>query len=146
MICLQPVTVENLGDFAGTSYDDMSREEKLAMIGESLRREHEGSYFELLAVCDGDRIVGFMNLCAHSAHIISISPEIKRELRARGYAFLGETQALRYAAERGYTIAVAGVREDNAASLALHRKLGFEEGAQVLSRTGKPLRFCVRTL
>ena len=115
MIRLAPISEENIRDFAGTSYQSMSTDEKLRMIRESMSREHEGAYFELLAVWDGDQIVGFMSLYAHSAHIISISPEIKENRRMKGYAYLGEIQALQYAKDAGYTIAVAGVRKENLA-------------------------------
>lgn len=146
MIRLAPISEENIRDFAGTSYQSMSTDEKLHMIRESMRREHEGAYFELLAVWDDDQIVGFMSLYAHSAHIISISPEIKENRRMKGYAYLGEIQALQYAKDAGYTIAVAGVRKENPASIALHRKLGFEEGAQCLSKKGNEIRIFIKAL
>ena len=103
MIELYPVSEENVPDFADTSYSEMSDDERLCMIRESMRKVHEGAYFELLAVCDEGQIVGFMSLFAHSEHTISISPEIKRSFRGRGYGFLGEQEALRYAKSLGYT-------------------------------------------
>lgn len=139
MIELYPVSEENVPDFADTSYSEMSDDERLCMICESMRKVHEGSYFEILAVCDEGQIVGFMSLFAHSEHTISISPEIKRSFRGRGYGFLGEQEALRYAKSLGYTMATASVRKDNPASIALHTKLGFEECEQRLSRNGKPI-------
>lgn len=146
MIRLQPVTYENLCDFEDTAYHGMSADEKRSMIGESMRREHNGAYFELFAVCDGERVVGFMNLCAQSGQRISVGPEIKKALRRRGYGFLGETLALRYAKDAGYTTAVASVREDNPASIALHEKLGFEAEGRCLSQRGHPVRIYVRKL
>ena len=139
MIKLYPVSEKNVADFADTSYFEMTEEERLCMIGESMGKEHDGSYFEILAVCYQAQIVGFMSLFAHSEHIISISPEIKKSLRGRGYGFLGEREALRYAKKLGYTMAAASVRKDNSASIALHKKLGFEECEQRLSRNGKPI-------
>ena len=41
------------------------------------RKIHNGQYFEFLVVYDNDTIVGFMNLYAHSKHIISCGPTIK---------------------------------------------------------------------
>ena len=143
---LKPVTYENIGDFEDTAFEAMSPEEKRRMIGESLQKAHDGAYFELLAVCDGESIVGFMSLYAHSAHIIGIGPEIKKGLRRRGYGFRGETLALRYAGALGYTVAVAVVREENAASRALHEKLGFEAGAHCLGKKGNPVRVYVREI
>ena len=42
------------------------------------------------------------------------------------YAFEAETRMLEFAKSIGYTVAVAGVREENIANRALHEKLGFE--------------------
>ena len=146
MVHLQPITDENVSDLAGTSYDGMPCDEKLRMIADSLRKEHNGSYFELLAVYDEDLLVGFMNLYAHSAEIVSIGPEIKQMYRRRGYGYLGEMQALRYAKDAGFSVAVANVREDNQASIALHEKLGFAVGAHCFSKSGKPIRVYVKNL
>ena len=146
MIELYPVSEKNVADFADTSYFDMTAEERLCMIRESMRKQHEGSYFEILAVCDQEQIIGFMSLFAHSEHVISISPEVKMCCRKKGYGFQGEREALRYANELGYTVAVASVRKDNPASIALHKKLGFEEREERLSRNGKPINIFVKYL
>ena len=146
MISLSPVSEESVFDFAETSFEEMSPEEKLQMLRESEQKVHKGAYFELLAVRDGEKIVGFMSLCAHSEHIISISPEIKSEYRNMGYGYQGERLALGCAKDAGYTIALASVREDNPASIALHEKLGFEVGAHCLSSRGFPILIFVKTL
>lgn len=146
MIELYPVSETNVSDFADTSYFEMTEEERLGMIRESKQQEHEGSYFEILAVRDEDHIVGFMSLFAHSEHVISISPEIRRSFLKRGYGFLAEREALRYAKELGYTTAVASVRKDNPASIALHKKLGFEEREERLSRNGKQIYVYIKNL
>ena len=62
MIALHPVSLRNVDDFSGTSYDAMSREEKVTMIEESICGTHTGSFFQLLTVYKDDRIIGFMNL------------------------------------------------------------------------------------
>lgn len=146
MISLKPVSEGNIPDFADTSFAEMSVEEKRGMIQESVRKEHNGSYFELYAVYDGDLLVGFMNLYAHAAHLISVAPEIKRTQRRRGYGYQGMLLALQLARDAGYTAAIAGVREDNPASIALHEKLGFELGSNCLSKNGKPMRIYVKVL
>ena len=146
MIELYPVSEKNVTDFADTSYAEMTAEERLSMIRESMQKEHEGAYFEILAVYNKDQIVGFMNLFAHSEHVISICPEIKRSFRGRCFGFLGEREALRYAKSRGYTVATASVRKDNPASIALHKKLGFEEREERLSRNGKPIYVFIKHL
>ena len=146
MIRLEPVSEKSIRDFEHTSYSEMSDEEKLLMIRESLGQEHDGAYYELLAVLNGSRVVGFISLYAHSEHIISVSPEIKPAFRRKGFGYLGEQMALAYAKESGYTVASASVREDNGASIALHEKLGFEQGASCLSRSGRPIRIYIKRL
>ena len=146
MITLHPVSFNNTEDFSGTSYDAMSRDEKVQMIDESAREAHGGAYFQMLAVYEDENVVGFTNLFALSSHIISIGPEIKEHLRGKGYGYLALMQTLEYAQNRGYSIAVAQVREDNAASIALHEKCGFEIGTHCLSRHGKPIRIYIKRL
>ncbi len=146
MLALIPVTEKNLPDFIGTSYETMPDEEKLKMIKESVGKEHNGRYFELFAVYDGEKAVGLMNLFAHSPNVISVGPEIKREQRGRGYGFAAEKLALEYAKEAGYKIASASVREDNAASVALHEKLGFEVIFRCFNKSGKPIRIYLKSL
>ncbi len=146
MIRLEPISEDDLRVFEGTSYDEMSDGEKLCMIRESLRREHEGRFFQLLAVRKEDITVGFMSLYGPSEHIIRISPEIKKAYRGNNFGYLGETLALGYAKEAGYTVALASVREDNPAGIALHEKLGFEAGTSCLSKKGQPIRIYIRRL
>lgn len=146
MIELRPVTEKNVMDFTDTSYFDMPVEERLNMIRESMQKSHEGAYFEILAVYEDDSVVGFMSLFARSAHIISISPEIKKTDRGKGYGFLGEREALQYAKHLGYTMAAASVRKDNPASIELHKKLGFEAGLHCLSRNSIPITVYMKKL
>ncbi|MBE5767969.1 MAG: GNAT family N-acetyltransferase [Clostridiales bacterium] len=146
MLVLKPITMENLHDFSGTEYDAMTEDERREMIENSLRKSHQGRYFEMLAVYRDDAVVGFMNLFAQSEHIISCGPEIKADFRRQGLAALAETQVLRYAKDKGYTVAVGRVREDNAASIALHEKLGFELALTYTNPKGKPMRLYVRAL
>ena len=131
MLRLVPVNHDGISDFEDTSYARMSIKEQRRMVQESLDKCHCGAYFELLAISDGDQIVGLMSL---------FGPEIKKRFRAQGYGFQAETLALQYAWQMGYSIASAAVREDNAASIALHEKLGFAVTAHRISRHGNPVR------
>ncbi len=146
MIHLKPITLDNISDLKGTSYDPMSFEQKQNMIEESINKIHNERYFEFLVVYDGDTVIGFMNLFAHSKHIISCGPEIKVEFQKKGFGFLAETKALEYAKNKGYTIAVGGVDENNTASIALHEKLGFELDRKYLNRQGRTIRVYIKAL
>lgn len=146
MLRLVPVSADSMPDFEDTSYAAMSDEDKRRMIRESCDRRHDGAYFELFAVSDDGRIVGFMNLYARSAHTISIGPEIRRSVQKQGYGYLSELLALQYAKQMGYTTAVAEVRADNAASIALHEKLGFSLEDCRINKHGNPVRIYGKAL
>ncbi|MBQ4042931.1 MAG: GNAT family N-acetyltransferase [Clostridia bacterium] len=146
MMELKPITYANIQDFDGTEYEAMSREDREKLIEESLNRTHKGAYFEFLAVYEGDAVVGFMNLFAHSAHIISCGPEIKRCCQKKGVGFLAESMALEYAKKKGYTVAVGDVAENNAASIALHEKLGFELDRKYQNKQGRTVRIYIKAL
>lgn len=146
MICLVPISFENIPDFEDTSYAAMSAEDKRRMVQESCDKRHNGAYFEILSVSDDGQVVGFMNLFAHSEHTISIGPEIKERFRGQGYGCRGEMLALQYAKQSGYLSAVANVREDNAASIALHEKLGFSLEDRCTGKHGCFVRIYRKTL
>lgn len=146
MIYLKPITSDNINDFVGTSYDAMSFEQKQNMIDESIKKIHNGSYFEFLVVYSEDVVVGFMNLFAHSKHIISCGPTIKDEYQNKGFGFLAETLALEYAKGKCYTIAVGGVDDNNIASIALHEKLGFEMDRKYQNKKGRTIRVYIKAL
>jgi len=146
MIHLKPISYDNIDDFEGTSYDVMSSEQKQNLITESINKIHNGWYFEFLVVYDDDTIVGFMNLYAHSKHIISCGPAIKECFQKKGFGFGAEKAALEYAKGKGYTIATGGVDDNNIASIALHEKLGFEMDRKYLNKQGRTIRVYVKAL
>ena len=113
MIYLKPIKLDNINDFKNTSYDNMTFEQKEEMITESINKIHNDMYFEFLVVYKNDIVIGFMNLFAHSKHIISCGPTIKDEFKCKGFGFEGEQLALKYAKDKGYNIAVGGVDENN---------------------------------
>ena len=146
MIVLKPICSDNINDFNETSYNGMSSKQKQDMITESINKIHNGAYFELLAVYENDLIIGFMSLFAHSKHIISCGPVIKKSFQNKGFGFSAETSALEYAKSRGYTIAVGGVDESNAESIALHEKLGFEMDRKYINKQGRTIRLYIKAL
>ncbi len=145
-IYLKAITYENADDLDDTSYGSMSLEERHNMIKESINQVHNNSYFEMLSVYEDNIVIGFMNLYAHSKHIISCGPEIKEPYKKKGYGFQAETKALNYAKEKGYTIAVASVDDTNTASIALHEKLGFEMDRKYTNVQGKTIRAYIKAL
>ncbi len=146
MIQLKPISLHNIDDFNGTSYDKMSFHEKKSMILESINKIHNNQYFEFLVVYKDDTVIGFMNLFAHSQHIISCGPAIKENFQGKGFGFEAERLALKHAKEKGFTIAVGGVDENNMASIKLHEKLGFELDRKYSNNQGRTIRLYIKAL
>lgn len=146
MIQLKPITYDNINDFDGTQYAAMSFEERKILIDESINKIHNGAYFEFLVIYNDDTVIGFMNLFAHSNHIISCGPEIRECFKRQGFGYLAEAMALEYAKEKGYTAAVGDVRDDNTASIALHEKLGFEMDRKYVNKQGRTVRVYIKAL
>ena len=146
MIYLKPISLDNINDFSNTSYDKMTLEEKQKLITESINKFHNNQYFKFLVVYKDDVVIGFMNLFAHSTHIISCGPTIKDEFRCRGFGFEAEKLALKHAKDKGFTIAVGGVDENNIASIKLHEKLGFELDRTYSNKQGRTIRLYIKAI
>ncbi len=140
MLKLKPISFDNINDFVDTVYQNTSLNRRQELIQSSIDKNYNGAYFEFFVVYDDNTVIGFMNLCAHSKHIISICPAIKTKYQRKGYGFLAEKMALAYAKNKGYTISSAGITEDNTASIALHEKLGFELDHVYVNKNGKTMR------
>ena len=125
MIILCPINRDNKNLFQDTSYAEMPAEAMEKMLAESLAKNHEGKYFQLFAVMDDTLCVGFVSLYETAPGEISCGPEIKPQYRQQGYGYLAVRTALEQATLMGYTKAIAQIRQDNTASIALHQKLGF---------------------
>ena len=139
MIFIRPVRCDDKNIFGDTSYDAMSSESMDNMLHESLAKSHSGRYFELFAVMDDDSCVGFVSLYETSPGQISCGPEIKPQYRQQGYGYLAVRTALERATRMGYTKAIAQIRQDNTASIALHQKLGFTLCRSYTNKNGHPV-------
>lgn len=146
MLWLQPASQENAGELLDTSYEKMSFAQKQKMLKESQKQAHQGLYFELLAVYRDGHVIGWLNLFAHTEHIISCCPEIKESFRRQGAGTEAEALALAYAKRRGYAIAAGSVNARNEASVALHEKLGFEAYRTYINPHGEKMIFYIKTL
>lgn len=130
----------------GLSYDKLDNLKKTAMLLESERGEHNGKFFKLFAVVVDGETVGVMNVCAKSKSVISIAPEIKEKYRRKGYAFIAEQMLFNLLKEKGYKIALATIKKDNLASIALQEKLGFEFVKEYVSDKGNELLMYLKSL
>ncbi len=123
---LRDFTTDDAENLRRSHYQNMSVEAVRDMILEWNKLEYEGKYFEMLAVVDGENIVGELSLFEHSESVVSVGVEIFPEFQGQGHGKQAVMSALEICRSRGYKMVCDQVRTDNAASIALHKSLGFE--------------------
>ncbi len=99
----------------------------------------QGRYFELLAAEEGGQVIGYVSLWAQTRDTASEGVEIYPPFRKKGHAFSAVSLLLHRAAGLGYSTITARIRQDNAPSLALHRKLGFQITKEDVTSRGHPV-------
>lgn len=107
-------------------YSELSTEQVQELICDWNKKQFHGKYFEMLAILSNEKIVGTISLYQHSSEVVSIGPEVFGEYRQNGFAKQAMMCACQMAREKGFKIVSQQIRTDNAASIALHRSLGFE--------------------
>lgn len=133
--------------FQRKSCKNISLEEIKEMLSHWNAKEHEGRYFEMFAIVNDQEIIGQISLYQHSENVISCGPEIYEGYRKQGYAGEAMMLAMDIAKEKGYKIVSQQVRADNVASIALHRRLGFETNGYVYrNRKGKEVLIYLKSL
>ncbi|MDE7406682.1 MAG: GNAT family N-acetyltransferase [Clostridiales bacterium] len=110
-------------------------------------KKYNGSDFEMYAVINNGNIVGKASLYARSEHIVSCGIELYAEFRGKGYATAAYPILLALAKQKGFAIAVAQVLANNSASIALHKKAGFEaEDYTYTNRKGNQVYYFIKAL
>ncbi len=148
MIVLRDFTHLDVYKLQEFQYGDMSKEDVLALIETWNKKQYEENYFEMFAIIEENgNIVGYASLYGRSKHIVSCGLEIYPAYRGKGYGTSAYHELLSLAKEKGYSIAVAQVRADNVASIALHKKVGFEaEEYTYINKNGNPVYYFIKTL
>lgn len=96
------------------------------MIGDWNTLSYQGKYFEMFAVVRDKKAVGTLSLYEHSRSVVSVGVEIFAGERRRGNGTAAMKKAIELCRKKGYKILAHQVRTDNAASMRLHEKVGFE--------------------
>ena len=118
-------------------YPDMTIPRIERMIDDWNSGVYQGRRFEMFAVVSEDGVVGCVSLYEHSARVSSVGAEIFPGERGKGTAAEAVSLLLHHASEEGCRIILDQVRADNAASIRLHEKLGFEsDGCVYRNRRG----------
>lgn len=86
--------------------------------------EQEFSY-TMLARCEDGSLAGFICfwVLVDEVHILNLA--VRADLRRRGIGSQIVTEALRYAKNKGATVATLEVRQSNEAAIGLYARLGF---------------------
>ncbi|HIT33878.1 MAG TPA: GNAT family N-acetyltransferase [Candidatus Faecousia intestinigallinarum] len=146
MITLRDFTDNDAETLKIHQYSQLSVEEISKMIGEWNQKQIDGRYFEMFALVDENIVVGSISLYQHTKHIVGCGPDIFSPYRRQGFAYCGMTLVLEYAKQRGYKVAVAQVRKNNLASIALHQKLNFELDHDYINTKGYEVYFYIKSL
>ena len=135
MIFLRNLKVEDASELQKYGYSGMSAEQVEALICDWGQKQFDGKYFEMFAIISDEKIVGTVSLYQHSLEVVSIGPEVFDEYRRKGFAKKAMMLACQMAKEKGFKIVSQQIRTDNAASIALHRSLGFETNGIVYTNS-----------
>lgn len=126
MIRLRNIKKEDTSGLKECGYSDLSEEQVVALICDWSKKQFNGKYFEMFAIVSDEKIVGTVSLYQHSPTVVSIGPEVFCEYRRKGLAKEAMMCACQMAKEKGFKIVSQQIGINNAASIALHRSLGFE--------------------
>ena len=93
--------------------------------------QHQGAHPAVVAVDDEGAVAGFGSLSvfrdrAAYAGTVEDSVYVDERFRGRGVGRLLLGELLSLAEKQGFHSVIARISDDNAASIALHRRLGFE--------------------
>ena len=137
MLKLRPYAQDDWPVLVQYQYPSMSESEVKALISEFNSGICQSTRTQMLAVETDNIIVGFVSLYEQGDGIASEGVEIYPPYRRRGYAYAALRQLLEQS--QSYHTITAQIRKDNAASLALHRKLGFQITDAFVNKRGHPV-------
>lgn len=137
-VTIAPLTEAELPVIA--FYQGCTAEALSPMLAASVAQRHEGRYYEQFAVHADGCFVGTVSLFEHADGTVCDGVDIFPPFRRCGFAAKGLTLLMDVARARGYTVQTAQIRTSNAASIALHGKLGFTPGEPWINRKGNEVR------
>ena len=126
MISLRNFTNDDAEIFQKKQGINISLDEIKAMFAKWGKKAYAGKYFEMFAVIKNGEIVGSISLYQLSKSVVSCGPEIFKDYRKQGIGREAMLLAMDIAKNLGYKVVSQQIGRNNAASIALHNKLGFE--------------------
>lgn len=126
MISLRNFTNDDAEVFQQKQRMNVSLDEIKAMFVKWGEKAYAGKYFEMFAVIKDGEIVGSISLYQLSKSVVSCGPEVFEAYRKQGIGSEAMLLAMDIAKNMGYKLVSQQIGQNNAASIALHNKLGFE--------------------
>lgn len=117
-----------------------SREAIAALIDEWNTRLFDGKYFEMFLIRADGLCAGLLSLAERSPDSVSVGVSLESGAQGLGIGTRSVNLAKTVAEERGYRFLTARNRADNAASVAVCRKCGFELTGSEFKRDGREIR------
>lgn len=146
MLKLIPVSINDIESFDNSEYGNLTYEDRIKLIKSSQEDSFNGKYFKFYVVKLENKIIGFINVCAHTENVVSIAPEIKEDFRRKGFGYFAYESALKLIKDKGFKIAISDVKIENVASYKLQEKLGFEHIKTYTNDKGNRVKFYVKSL
>ena len=131
MVTIRRFTREDAPSVKQCLYPDMTEDEVIDMIDEWNSCVFRGRRFEMFAIVLDERPVGCVSLYEQSRSVVSVGAEVAEAEQGKGAASQALALLMEYASQQGYRIVLDQVRTDNAASIRLHEKLGFESDGYI---------------
>ena len=145
-LVLVPISIDDIKILNFTEYNNLSKESRQMLVQDSEKGLCKGEFFRFYLIKNGKETVGVINMCGHGADTISVAPEIFEKFRNKGFAIKSLNIAYKIAKEKGFKKVIAGIREENVASLKLHEKLGFSFVEDFTSKNKKRMKLYSKNL
>ena len=147
MLLLRNFTDDDAIELHQKHNTNRSIDEIKILIAKWQEKKFANKYFEMFAIVNDTEMVGMISLYQHSPNVISCGPEIFECYRKRGFAGNAMMLAMKTAKSKGYKLVLQQIRVDNIASIALHKKLGFEtDGYVYKNKKGNDVQIFIKLL
>lgn len=124
---LEPLSKKDLLLMNDCLYPDLKEAQRQTLLTASLQKSNNNRYFEIFKIEQNKKIIGLIQVTEKTDCVVTCNIEIVECERHKGYGFEALIAVLSLMCQKGYTIAVADIDEDNVAAVKLHEKLGFEK-------------------
>lgn len=142
MITLRPFQDQDAQQLIRWIYPNLLEQQALMLIREWKSEQYEGKFFQMLGVWKDEQLAGTVSLMETTKHAVSFGIQIHPNFRKQGIASQAGFLAMDHARRLGYQTMTSQVRQDNAASVALHEKLGFSLIGREVNRKGNTVNWC----